>query len=324
MATFLAVNEFLVAISVVISAVSSYLIVNKLWSRRTMKDVSESISVSAALLGLATGVPFFIQFLLIDQSPPAAIKSAVGIGTGIVFVLIGAGFWVSEYRDESLFRLLVRALNLERRESADLLKALVQPQGADHLLEIFQGLARVDADVHERELELLKDFARRWHLPEPEVETGAQASVDVVTLRRQVVDYLSLTPPKDQVAELLDVMRLFVEADDSVSAEEEMIVEEVTGLVSAYLARDAGAEGGGDPVAHEVVIVPQTAKQTDAVRTLLPTAESKTLRGGQVFSVGRYYSPRYAEMICARYIALGLFTTRVDAAGARVTAPTPT
>ena len=32
--------------SVVIAAVSSYLIINKLWSRRTMRDVAESISIS--------------------------------------------------------------------------------------------------------------------------------------------------------------------------------------------------------------------------------------------------------------------------------------
>ncbi|MSQ99155.1 MAG: hypothetical protein EXR85_07685 [Xanthomonadales bacterium] len=47
METFLALNEVLVELSVLIAAISNYLIINKLWSRRTRKDVAESISISA-------------------------------------------------------------------------------------------------------------------------------------------------------------------------------------------------------------------------------------------------------------------------------------
>ena len=65
MQTFLALNEFLVEVSVVIAAISSYLIINKLWSRRARRDVAESISISAALLGLAptAGRPGFVLHL---------------------------------------------------------------------------------------------------------------------------------------------------------------------------------------------------------------------------------------------------------------------
>jgi hypothetical protein len=60
---------------------------------------------------------------------------------------------------------------------------------------------------------------------------------------------------------------------------------------------------------HEVLIVPQSERQVEAVRTLLPGREEKILRGGRVFSVGHYFSPRYAEFVCQKYIALGLFST---------------
>ena len=75
METFLALNEVLVELSVLIAAISSYLIINKLWSRRTRKDVAESISISAALLGLATGFPFLIEFVLVDHNWAAAGKT---------------------------------------------------------------------------------------------------------------------------------------------------------------------------------------------------------------------------------------------------------
>lgn len=119
--------------------------------------------------------------------------------------------------------------------------------------------------------------------------------------------YLAMKPPPDQAAELLDVMRAFIQADESVSPEEELIVEEVEGMVAEYLSEDA--EGGAS---HEVLIVPQSDEQTRAVRELLPRAEVKTVRGGRVFSVGRFFSPRYAERICDQYIALGLFTASVE------------
>ncbi|NIP60312.1 MAG: hypothetical protein GWM92_18265, partial [Gemmatimonadetes bacterium] len=46
---------------------------------------------------------------------------------------------------------------------------------------------------------------------------------------------------------------------------------------------------------HEVLIVPQSDRQFDAVRSLFPGTDVKTTRGGEVFSVGRFFSPRYAE-----------------------------
>lgn len=62
---------------------------------------------------------------------------------------------------------------------------------------------------------------------------------------------------------------------------------------------------------HEVLIVPQSDRQVEAVRTLLPGREEKAIRGGRVFSAGRFHSPRYAEFICQKYIGLGLFSTVV-------------
>ena len=50
------------------------------------QDVAESISISAALLGLVTGIPFFIQFVLIDQSLAPALKQGFGPLTGFVFI----------------------------------------------------------------------------------------------------------------------------------------------------------------------------------------------------------------------------------------------
>jgi len=307
METFLALNEVLVELSVLIAAISSYLIINKLWSRRTRRDVTESISISAALLGLATGLPFLIEFVLVDQNWAAAGKTGIGILTGLVFVMVGAGLWVTEFRGQTFLQLFTRALNLERKESADLLKSLVQPAGAHQLIRVFEAMASVDRHVDAREIEMIREFARRWRVDPPKLTEGAvEHDGDVIGLRRSVEDYLNVSPPADQALELLDVLRVFVMTDGSVSQEEGMVLEEITGMITGYVS------AAGDEGMHEVVIVPQNDKQMDAVLALFPGITSKTMRGGTVFSVGRFFSPRYADVVCDKYISLGLFTARVE------------
>jgi hypothetical protein len=309
METFLALNGVLTGFAVVIAAVSNYLIINKLWTRRTKKDVAESISISAALLGLATGLPFFIEFVLVEPLQWAAAgKAAIGIGTGVVFVLVGSGLWVAENRGQGFFKLFTSALHLEGKESGDLVKVLVQPTGAKELIEVFEAMAAVDKHIDAREIEMIEEFAHRWRVEPPSLTEGATGSGDIVTLRRSVEAYLAISPPPEQAEELLDVLHLFVQADAKVSPEEELVLEELAGMITQYVTGKVGEHD-----MFEVVIVPQNDEQLSAVQSILPGVVAKPARGGMVFSAGRFFSSRYAEAVCEKYIALGLFTARVDA-----------
>ncbi len=300
--------EFLVGISLLVSTITTYLVINKLWSRKGHREVAESISISAALLGLATGFPFLIEFALIDHRWAAAGSSTLGILKGVVYVLVGAGIWVQENRGVGFFTLFVRALRLERHESGNLVKALAQPKGARQLMEVFRAMAEVDKNLDEREIELMRLFAHRWHLDLPDLSAGdTERGADLLQVRKSVEAYLAMSPPPEQASELVDVLQLFVQADEKVTQEEELMMEEITGMAAAYVGE------AGPRAMNEVVIVPQDAEQTEAVRSLLPGVEPKTARGGRVFMVGRFFSPRYAEMVCEKYIALGLFTARVEA-----------
>lgn len=303
MAVFIGFVEFLVAIGIVISLVSNYLIINKLWKRRTVREVAESVSIAAALLGLFNAVPFLFLFLLVNHSPAGAAKMVISIVTAMVFVLIGSGLWVAELRDRGFRHLFMRALKLERRESADLIKQFVQPKGAEQILRVLHQLASVDGHVDERESAMIRAFAREWRLPEP-VASDDGPIVDLLTLRKSVTDYLSVRPPAKQVGQLIDVLRVLTESDARVVWQESVALEEVIGMLRQYmLGEDA------DTSLHEVLIVPQNERQVEAVRTLLPDREEKMLRGGRVFSVGHYFSPRFAEFVCQKYIGLGLFST---------------
>ncbi len=302
---FTALVEFLVAIAVLIALVSNYLIINKLWKRRMVREVAESVSIAAALLGLFNGLPFLVMFLLVNPNPAAAVKSTIGIVTAVVFVLVGSGLWVAELRQRGFRRLFMRALSLERRESADLLKQLVQPRGAAQILELLHQLAAVDGHVDEREAAMIRNFAHEWRMPEPRNDPGGPPA-DLLSLRKSLLEYLKLNPPATQVEHLRDVLRALVKSDAQVTWQESVALEEADGMLRQYIAGEKSVTAG-----HEVLIVPQSEQQVDAVRTLLPGREEKLSRGGRVFSAGRFHSSRYAEFVCQKYIGLGLFSAVV-------------
>jgi hypothetical protein len=221
-------------------------------------------------------------------------------------VSVGAGLWVEEYRGAGFWRLVGRALRLEKTESADLLKSLVQPKGAKEIVEILQRLAAIDKNVDERELQLLQEFAHAWKVQLPEVETGhVQDGGDLLALRRSVEDYLALEPPHEQAGQLIDILQLLAGVDSVVSEEEDIALEETRGLLTRYLGEDEDST-------FEVLIVPQSDAQISAVQELMPGLDLETRRGGRVFSVGHFFSRRYADVVCQRYIDLGLFTARVE------------
>lgn len=305
MTVFVSFVEFLVAIGIVIALITNYLIINKLWKRRMVKEVAESVSIAAAILGLFNGIPFLIMFLLINPNPAAATKTAIGIVTAIVFVLIGSGLWVAELRRRGFRSLFLRALRLERRESGDLLKLFIQPKGAAQILRVLHQLASVDGHIDAREAQIITQFAREWHLDDP-LTSGDELRVDLLTVRKSVSEYLALHPPAEQVGHLRDVLQALVESDARVVWQESVALEEADGMLLQYLSGDES-----EPALHEVLIVPQSPAQHEAVRTLLPGREEKLLRGGRVFSVGLFFSPRYAEFVCQKYIGLGLFSTVV-------------
>lgn len=307
MPSFTVFVESLVAVGVVVAAVRSYLIINKIWTRKEVKEVAESVSVSAALLGIATSVPIFVQLAVIEQTPLPAAKTAISILTAFVFLFIGTGIWVRELRGTGFKRLLMRALSLEREEVGDLVKELVQPKGAEHILRILEEMATIDRRIDASEIDLIHRFARHWKIPAPKLEAGTlDGDGNLLEVRRSVVDYLEIEPPKQQAAELLDVLNLFVKADAEVSPEERTVMEEIEGMIEQYVD-----EHGLERETFEVVIVPQSDAQFEAVRSLLPDTRMKAIRGGKVFSVGHFFSEEYADAVCQKYINLGLFTAYV-------------
>ena len=92
----------LVASALLFSVFQFYLKLNKVWKRRGISEVAESISIVASLLGFATLVPFLLNSILISQDYPSAVKYVLGLILATVFTLISMGYFVAENRDGNL------------------------------------------------------------------------------------------------------------------------------------------------------------------------------------------------------------------------------
>ena len=84
------------------------------------------------------------------------------------------------------------------------------------------------------------------------------------------------------------------------------VIDEVGAMVMHYVTRSS------DEGRHQVVIVPQNETQVVEARAVVPEAEATFMRGGTVYSVGRFFSAKYADMVCETYVARGFFTTRIE------------
>ena len=299
---------FLVTSALFISIFQFYLKLNKVWKRRGIKEVANSISIVAALLGFAVGFPFLLNSLFISGDYPAAGKSVLGLGMAVMMTLISMGYFVDENRDKGFIRLLLDALGAEKSESTDLLSAMLRPHGANKIIEILTQLAAIDDDVAQEEVDLINEFAERWRINIPEIKVGKPEKVtNLLELKDLVQSYLDEKPDVEVAQNLVDLINMMAEADDEVTDEEAMAVGEFTGMIAHYVSQ----EEGGSIDAFEVVIVPQNEEQSDAVKELIPNINSVKKQGGEIFIVGTFYSEDYASAICGKYISLGLFTNSI-------------
>ena len=302
------VIAFLVTSALFISIFQFYLKLNKVWKRRTIAEVANSISIVAALLGFTVGFPFLLNSLFISGDYPAAGKSVLGLGMAVMMTLISMGYFVEENKGKNFFRLLFDALGAEKNESTDLLSAMLRPQGATKIIEILTQLAALDEEVAQEEVDLINDFASKWRINIPEIKVGAPGKItNLVEIKALVQSYLDEKPDVEVAQNLVDLINMMAEADDEVTDEEAMAVGEFTGMIGHYVSQ----EKGGSIDAFEVVIVPQNENQSTAVKERIPNIDSVKKQGGEIFIVGTFYSEDYAEAVCGKYISLGLLTNSI-------------
>lgn len=293
--------------SLLFAAAAAYLQLNKLWARKHLPEVAESISIPGILV---ESIPlfFFGLYFLFKGEVLGIIDSIIWLTSAVLVTMIGSGFWVKGQRRVGFLRLMMRSMTRERAEIGRLARELVGPSSAPQLIKVLTRMAAVDGDVEKRELELVQTFAEEWNLTIDwdEVPSGGSSSGRIVEVQKALNEYLDTSPPQSQAAHLLEVLQLLVDADENCSTEEQTAFDEISGSISQYI------EGSAVAKSFTVIIAPQDKQQDEAIRLMLANVESHTYAGGKGYTIGSYFSRSFAEIICAEYRALGFFTVVID------------
>ena len=292
-------------VALVLIFVEAYLTVNKIWIRKHEQIVCDSVSVSAQLLALATGIPFIALYVM-EGAYEGAIGDGVFLLVNLAMIMIGIGFWVEGRRGLGFWANIKKSMRLEKNEASTLLASFVRPVGAKQVIQILHELANIDNELDERELEFIRLFAGNWNIDSDELMSCERRESDdsngsFTNLRALVQGYLRLSPPKEQAGQLRDVLSSLVGIDGNVSEQEELIMGEIGGLLDDYIA-------GTKSATFTVLVAPQSAAQDAALSEILPTASKEDRLGGKVFKVGQYYSRQYADMVCSWYRDTGYLT----------------
>ncbi len=311
METFKHVIGFLASISLILSFIKSYLQVNKCWGVRHERSVADSVSVSSGLIGFIPVTLSAIDFSLSGEWK-GAISAILGVAMSIFYLMLGLGWWVENERRKGVFKLIKKALWKEREHLGDFAKALFVPNGANRIIEVLSRIAMIDRDLDDSEKVFIQTFATSWGIKlnwnDIEKLSGDNEQDNYIQLRHSIAEYLSTTPSKEQVSQLSDVLNRLVNIDGQMSAQEELIISELCGMLAEYV------NGTDKSSRYEVNIVPQSEEQVGAISAVLTDAQKHSLASGVVFAVGPFFSQHYANMMRDQYRALGFFSvaTQVD------------
>ena len=299
------VASYLALVGLVISIVTAYLKLNKLWSRRHSSEVTQSISVSAYGLDLVVYFCYGVNFYVLGVTHGTA-DAVLWFVYASVILLIGTGLWVRGGRKLSFWSRAKQALLLEKGEVGNLVNSIIHPSHLEEIFEILRGFAAIDGHISPDEHRLLVSFAERWGIPYERTSSSNSGVVSMQRIVKAVEQYLDLAPGAEQVGELMDLINAVIRADDVESDEERMLRNEIRGMFAAY-----NADNDIDH-RYRVILAPQNADQERAIIDLLDTPTRLEIAGGFGFLVDAFYSKEYATMVRDQYRRLGFFTVDVD------------
>jgi len=298
--------EWVIGISLVFTAIQIYLQINKIWKRKHEREVAASQSISGLMILVFNCIVSILYYAINQDDWLSVADTSLYLFQAGVLVLISTGIFVRDREKLNFWQLVKTAFRLERKEADYLIKKFFKPNNAAMIIDILHQLAMIDDHLDPKEQELIEAFSKEWNI-KYDINEYNKARLDTaennyIRLRSSVEEYLDGAPPTEQAAQLKDMMQTLIEADDEISKEEELISSELIGVIENYISDDESS------IRYDVLIVPQNTEQHTLVTKMAPKAKKFQVAGGEAYSMGTYYSHRYAEMICNQYRDINLFT----------------
>lgn len=306
MDTFILVLDGIIYVAILFAVIEVYLKVNKIWKRKHEKQVAESQSLYGLTLSLFILTVWSVRYL-IRGDYTSILDNTVYLVETISMIVVGTGFFVKENKGKGFIKLIKQALKLERKEAYYLINTLSGKKEAQEIVNILHQLAWIDNELDEKEVKLIKDFAKNWSIDYNQNDKNLISIPEKFTnklqlLRKSVEKYLETEPENEQIAQLIDLMKSLISADDKTTEEEEIIFDEVKNMLTNYMTKDENQKY------FHVLIVPQESSHSDIIHSLKPDAAEIHTAGGVAYSLEKYLSYKYADLMCDSYRSKGLFT----------------
>ncbi len=307
MKDFISIILVLTQLSVFVTTIQVYLRINKIWKRKHEAEVAASQSIAGIMLLVGNCILWIFYYIWVESDMLSIVDTSLYLVESFVFLLISTGLWVKGKSSRNLWHLAKLALKLEKKESTYLLKKMFKPSNAEIIISILHQIAMIDDDLDPKEREIIEAFAKEWNISYSVDEMNKNRkdgdSYNFILLRDSMTSYLSTNPPKEQALHMQSMIEALITADEVVSEEEELIQAELIGLIVEYTTEGKGLENK-----YSVLIVPQNLEHHEVVETIIPNTIRVNTSGGVAYSIGSYYSKKYAEMVCEQYRKINLFT----------------
>lgn len=220
-------------------------------------------------------------------------------------ISVGIELWVPGERHKGVFTLLKRALNLERKEVGDLAIALFKPPQHKTIIDILCQIALIDERLDERERKFIDMFAKKWNIEfywNMLQSRSDESDMNFIRLRQDVENYLTTSPPTEQIIQLQDLINILIIIDKNISEAEKLINIELNGMFRRYLKHDEISE------VFYTIVIPQNEKQEQAIAQNFSDLTRYNVAEGFIYRSQPFYSREFAKIFSNQYRALNLFS----------------
>lgn len=297
--------EILAFGAIIFSVVEIYLTLNKLWSRKHIQEVAESISISGRLVGMVPCIIFTLNYFL-NRQWQGFIDGSLWLAASFVQIMIGAGVWVATNKKWTIMKLLKNALTQETQEISNLAKSLFQKQSHHQLIDLLASVALVDHVVNPKEKEFIENLAIEWEIPiswtliEDRVCRSEVSPLLVVS--EELHNFLEFNPSKKELKLLNKMIQALSEVSGHSKPEDRYILEEFEEAVLRY------------PSDHyknyfQIQIVPQEKEQHEQLQTSSLKMKSEFIGSGFTYILGPYFSKNFTEHVLSELREHGYFCT---------------
>lgn len=292
--------------AIIFSVVEIYLTLNKLWSRKHIQEVAESISISARVIGMIPCSIFTLNYFL-QQQWQGVIDGSLWLIAASIQIMIGAGFWVVTKQKYKLWDLISQSIQRETREVSNLAMSVFQSSSREKLIDLLAAIALLDKVINEEEKLYVEKLAKEWDIPliwgahKSRIRNKGVSPHVIVSQELQV--YLEYGPTRKEMKLLRQLIKGLLDVSGSVTEDHAFILAEFNEVFKRYPNTQYKQY-------YQIQVVPQEKEQHEILQGNHIKMKSEYLGSGFTYTIEPFFVEAYADKVVKEFGELGFFCSK--------------